>query len=350
MAVNGGRCARGVGARGNDGTRKRGRSCTRKHRGGRNRTRLTRERAGNERPDGPENGRYDGEADVPRGSRGMGVGMERSLLKRSVAVLLGLVVPGLGQVYNRQYRRAFIFNLLWWGAMWMAGLTVGLVAAPLSLALAWVWLPCVYIWMSVDAFRAARLPARDSAGARNVWPRIRPYGAFVSLLLIGILLSEGTDRYYPWIVTTVRGRAMESTLADGDRVVIYRYAYDNDMPVPGDIVTFERPGDRDGLLLQRCIAIEGQTVTIDDGVVYVDGIRFNEPSGVQFMHQDFGPTVVPRGHFFVMGDNRLSALDSRLFGTVPGGHLRGKVVRILTRADGSWRELDSPGLELVDGP
>ena len=51
------------------------------------------------------------------------------------------------------------------------------------------------------------------------------------------------------------------------------------------------------------------------------------------MREDFGPEVVPARHFFVMGDNRSEAVDSRLLGPVPLDHLRGKVVRELP-----WRE------------
>ena len=99
------------------------------------------------------------------------------------------------------------------------------------------------------------------------------------------------------------------------------------------VVAFEYPADRDQLFLQRCIAIGGQTVKIEDGVVYVDGIPFDEPEGVLPMPEDFGPEVVPDGHFFVMGDNRPGAFDSRTWGTVALDHLRGRVVREL-----SWRE------------
>ena len=105
------------------------------------------------------------------------------------------------------------------------------------------------------------------------------------------------------------------------------------MPNPGAIVYFDHPADDGRRFLQRCLAIGGQTVSIDNGVVYVDGKPFDEPPGVQRTFVDFGPVVVPDGHFFVMGDNRDRASDSRRWGPVPVEYLRGRVVEEL-----SWTE------------
>ncbi len=139
---------------------------------------------------------------------------------------------------------------------------------------------------------------------------------------------------------------MERTLLDGDRVLVDTQAYGNRMPAPGDIVVLEYPADREKSFLQRCIAIAGQTVAVEDGVVYVDGIRFDEPEGAHALPgQDFGPEVVPDGHFFAMGDHRLISSDSRTWGTVPLDHLWGKVVQILiaTDADSGRIRLDWTG-------
>lgn len=74
-------------------------------------------------------------------------------------------------------------------------------------------------------------------------------------------------------------------------------------------------------------------VEIQNGVVHVDGVRFEEPEGVVLMVEDFGPEVVPAEHFFVLGDNCIASADSRQWGAVPLNHLRGRVAREL-----SWSE------------
>ena len=261
-------------------------------------------------------------------------GTERSSGSWLLAVVSGLLVPGLGQVYNRQFAKGLLFNLLWWGATWITLFAVGrLGVAPFNLGLALPWIPCFYYWMSRDAFRAARLPLPD---ARDAPRRYLPCLVFLSLLFISFpLFDRALSDYNPWALAWVTGHSMERTLLDGDSVLVDRHAYGNRMPAPGDIVVFEYPVDREKHFLQRCIAIEGQTVTVRGGVVYVDGIRFDEPEGVQpFRGQDFGPEVVPDGHFFVMGDHRLRSADSRKWGTVPLDHLWGKVVQILIATDG----------------
>lgn len=259
-------------------------------------------------------------------------GMERSSPTRWLAALLGFLMPGLGQVYNRQFRKGIHVNLLWYGTMWMTLFTVGrLEVAPFNLVLALLWFPCFYFWMTRDAFRTGRLPPPD---APDVWRRCLPYLVFVSLWLMEIPLHRALSDYNPWRVANVTGSSMERTLLDGDRVLVDTHAYGNRMPAPGDIVAFEHPVDREKSFLQRCIAVAGQTVAVKDGVVYVDGIRFDEPEGAQALPgQDFGPEVVPDGHFFAMGDHRLRSSDSRRWGTVPLDHLWGKVVQILIAMD-----------------
>ncbi len=72
-------------------------------------------------------------------------GTERSTGSRWLAVLLGLLLPGLGQVYNRQFRKGLHVNLLGWGAWWVTLFAVGgLAVAPFNLVLALPWIPCFY--------------------------------------------------------------------------------------------------------------------------------------------------------------------------------------------------------------
>ena len=137
----------------------------------------------------------------------------------------------------------------------------------------------------------------------------------------------------------VVGEAMAPTLVAGEHVLLHVSAYDGRLPEPGDVVYFQYPINRDMSFVQRCIATEGQIVTIENGVVYVDGIRFDEPEGVQPVPENFGPEVVPDGHFFVLGDNRRVSADSRSFGPVPRDHLLGKAVQKLVARDAHSGEI-----------
>ena len=273
--------------------------------------------------------------------------MERSSRARWVAVILAALCPGLGHVYHRQYGKRFVVNILSWGTGWLTFLVVRETAmAPFNLALAAPWIPVFYFYQCRDAFVAARQTSSGVPDVQRRWPR---YLAAVSLLLTSNALGQACSSYIPLTYSVVVGEAMAPALVDGERILLDLHAYDDRLPDPGDIVAFEVPGNRERSLVQRCIAIEGQIVTIENGVVYVDGIRFDEPEGVQPSSESLDPQVVPDGHFFVMGDNRRNSSDSRSWGPVPRDHVLGKAVqKLLARdADTGAIRLDRTG-EVLD--
>jgi signal peptidase I len=84
------------------------------------------------------------------------------------------------------------------------------------------------------------------------------------------------------------------------------------------------PGERD--FIKRVIGLPGDTVQCCDeqGRVQVNGVGLNEPYLFEDDHSQFGPTVVPKGRYFVMGDHRSRSSDSRFNGTVPEGKIIGR--------------------------
>lgn len=144
--------------------------------------------------------------------------------------------------------------------------------------------------------------------------------------------------------------SMIPTLEVNDRVLVNKLEYRIQDPDRGDVVVFDSPyrGDQEETIgqalartvfesvgvrtavvpddfIKRVIAVGGETIEIKDNTIHIDGVPIDEPYlpvGIQM--GDFGPVTVEQGHLFVMGDNRNSSSDSRVFGTIPAETVVGR--------------------------
>ncbi|GAB4343742.1 MAG: signal peptidase I [Candidatus Abyssubacteria bacterium] len=92
----------------------------------------------------------------------------------------------------------------------------------------------------------------------------------------------------------------------------------------GDIVVFSG-GQEDDFYVKRVIGLPGETLAIYNGYVYINGILLEEPY-VKNRSTEFRPPIrIPEGRVYVMGDNRVDSVDSRLFGPVPADLIRARV-------------------------
>ncbi len=110
---------------------------------------------------------------------------------------------------------------------------------------------------------------------------------------------------------TVPSSSMEKTIMTNDRVIGLRLAYRDSDPERGDIIIFKFPDNEKILYIKRVIGMPGETVEIHNGEVTIDGEILSEPYLTTTTEGDFGPYLVPEGHYFMMGDNRNNSADSR---------------------------------------
>jgi signal peptidase I len=184
-------------------------------------------------------------------------------------------------------------------------------------------------------------------------------GGTVFLTLLALALAPSALEWLVLLVTAVAiaiiiktflvqafyipSGSMLPTLQENDRVLVNKLSYKMHDIHREDIVVFEAPPGMEQRdikdLVKRVIGLPGETVSLHDGVVHVDGKPLDEdylaggaaqtPSNA-CTGRDETEWVVPDNAIFVMGDNRTQSQDSRCFGPIPEDTVVGRVfLRIL---------------------
>jgi signal peptidase I len=128
-------------------------------------------------------------------------------------------------------------------------------------------------------------------------------------------------------VARVEGQSMVPTLEDQDRLIVNKLAYQLGSPQVGDIVMLYYPEDPSKSFVKRVVAEEGDTIRSVNGRVFRNEIPLDDsfiPDEYK-SYDTWGPVVVRRGYYFVMGDHRNNSSDSRSWGEVPKKYIIGKV-------------------------
>ncbi len=158
--------------------------------------------------------------------------------------------------------------------------------------------------------------------------------------------------------TVVQGFSMAPTLDDGSHLMVNKMAYFqvdvkrlsrlipfwdvipearvrlpfSHPPRRGDVIVFHDPTDPSQDLVKRVVGLPGEKVQVRAGTLYIDGAKLAEPY-LRDIHPTGSMKCIPNstdctlqeGQYFVMGDNRVSSLDSRQWGPVPIEDIVGKV-------------------------
>ena len=149
----------------------------------------------------------------------------------------------------------------------------------------------------------------------------------LAIILIAAVIVAGQRAIAPKIV--VDGPSMNSTLHDGQQIVVNRVVYKLHTPERGDVIVFYPPNNGKEEYIKRIIGLPGESVEIKDGVVYIhkkNGVvlRLAEPYIAERARLSFEGDVIPENEYFVLGDNRNNSSDSRAGWTVPFENIIGK--------------------------
>jgi signal peptidase I len=165
-----------------------------------------------------------------------------------------------------------------------------------------------------------------------------PTGSMENTLLVGD---------YLFVNKMVYGSEIDLGLG-GHRLVHYRFPAFR-QPATGDIIVFRYPENPRQDWIKRCVAVGGQTVMVRDKQLYVDGVLQVEPYVIHIdprnlprevsPRDNFGPLTVPPGHLFMMGDNRDNSDDSRFWGPLDAGLIKGQAAIRYFSWDGEHRSV-----------
>jgi signal peptidase I len=221
----------------------------------------------------------------------------------------------------------------------------------------------------------------------NIKATLIEYGKAIGTALVIALLL----RQFVFQAFTIPTGSMEDTLQEGDFLFVSKFLYGAKSPerirlfnwtivdglphftLPalrqprqGDIIVFEYPENRTQDYIKRCVAVAGDTVRVEDGILHVNGeiyeSNFADRDGDhscipnemnpeacpaphtkrimslylndQARHGTYPgpglrkPHVVPEGHIFMMGDNRFNSRDSRYWGDLDTKLIKGKAMFI----------------------
>ena len=253
----------------------------------------------------------------------------------AVAGLLSLFLPGMGQLFNRQPRKALVIAII-------THIFGALVAHTRPLLSFWTMVASflvVLAWQLLVAAEAGRTAARAKKPEAPLPVPWLSYPVIGAIILVSALAPSPAHTMHEsgFRAHKIPSKSMCPTICVGDRVVADSWAYHAKAPERGDIIMFKHPSS-EALFVKRVIGLPGDFVFPGPkGAVLVNGQAFHPPQiacghfiGVTVSSGDsspmFKPTKVPEGTFFVVGDNLNESLDSRFpeFGPVTLEMLRGR--------------------------
>ena len=194
---------------------------------------------------------------------------------------------------------------------------------------------------------------------------------YLEALLVAVIFASFARTYVVQAFKIPTG-SMEENLLIGDHILVNKMIYGTHASAferiffplrelrRGDVVVFRFPEDPTRDFIKRCIALPGDEIEIRDKVVYVNGedveesgyVNFSDPKTYPssvFLSDDyryrdnFRLSTIPDGEIFVMGDNRDDSHDSRFWGTVPIGYVKGRALLIYWSFDSSQESAEWPG-------
>lgn len=152
-------------------------------------------------------------------------------------------------------------------------------------------------------------------------------GWITLLVIAGIALTK----HFVFDILPIKGASMYPSFHDKDVVILNKISYVTELPKRGDNVVLRFPGDPEHQrYIKRLIGLPGETVTIRDGKVFINGQELYEP----YLPQEVttypaSETTLRDDEYYLIGDNRDNSSDSRIWGSARRSDFIGKAFFII---------------------
>jgi signal peptidase I len=172
-------------------------------------------------------------------------------------------------------------------------------------------------------------------------PLIRDYIETILVCVMFVIFS----RAFVFQQSKIPSGSMMDTLLIGDYIMVNRFVYAPNsfdweksiLPLRtierGDVIVFKQPDEPEVDFIKRVIGLPGDIVELRGGRLFVNGTQIEEEYVTdEYRRRDgrknFGPIEVLPDRYFVLGDHRNQSADSRFWGQVPRGLVKGRALLI----------------------
>ena len=168
----------------------------------------------------------------------------------------------------------------------------------------------------------------DSQGSRQTW--WQKYGETIRIFTIALAIALFL-RFFVVEPRFIPSGSMEPTLQVGDRILVDKISQQWQSYQRGDILIFYPPaspaiGDTTKAYIKRLIGVEGDKIMVQNGKVYRNGVPLEETYIAEAPRYNMRSVTVPKGFYWMMGDNRNHSNDSHVWGFLPQQNVIGKAV------------------------
>ena len=150
----------------------------------------------------------------------------------------------------------------------------------------------------------------------------------VAEVFLVALIAVAAIKYFLIQPFIVNGASMEPAFFDGDYLLVDEVSYHFEQPERGDVIVFKSPQDPSVYFIKRVIGLPGETVSVDNNAVTIDGKKLDEKYISGGILDDWSGHVtfkLTSQQYFTLGDNRSNSFDSRYWGPLDKSAIIGLV-------------------------